>query len=658
MDEIRQVLDAKPGWAEVRFDSVQVDGHTRYGITIGGVPIGHDDYVNKALQRKLHKSRSNFTKIISKLQDVSPQAAHAIITQHFIAEWTFTLRTVYPSLTTPFARRMDELIVNGLLQLTHTAIPPGSIAAARLAQPLRHGGCALRKLADLAAPAFIGAVCQCVPSFATTPTADGHLAHGILRHLEHLFGPTSFTRGNEATRFGAILAGGSRLGNEMQTVWDSMVNELPLAWRLAPAHAANLLSQPAAAMGSTAGGTLDKVQRQLTTERESYRRSALEAAISAALANQPAFNEAQSAITSGVELSLAGQRVEQAIAARSCDSFSSAFVQILPTKGKKLRPELWRMMYARRLGLPCPECAPHWQVTCGNTLALYNIHPDTGERTLRLGTGLPVRIGKYGHGLHVGNRRSLAAFPTARHDSCVWELCKVAWTCGIQIRREPKDLWQHLITDRQAFSSATSQARTACVPDIEEDRGGGQLKLSDGKMWSRCKTWFKWLWFQNDQRTPTALKRQTAGGNVMLQRCDAADRLWNATQPANPHGPIGTAARSYGRIEILGCGPYAEATPDTHAFVKRIAAHAANVGWRAMGAKNAVDAKALLCHRMRQRVGVAFARTTAEMTLRRLRFELDANRAPQRTQTDRRDDARRANAAASDEYDARAREPD
>ena len=144
----------------------------------------------------------------------------------------------------------------------------------------------------------------------------------------------------------------------------------------------------------------------------------------------------------------------------------------------------------------------------------------------------------------------------------------------------------------------------------------------------------------------------------MIQRCDLADRLWNPTQPRNPHGPIGSAARAFGRIEIMGCGPYGEATPDTETFVKRIATLAAGDGWRELGAKNAVEAAGLLTHSIRQRIGVAFARTTAELTVRRLRTELNQARTGERTQSRRRAAARQTSAAASNEYDARQREPD
>jgi hypothetical protein len=306
MDEIRELLDSKPEWAHIRFDSVDIGGQPRYGIEIGGVPIGHDDYVQSVLQRKLEKSKSNFTKILSTLKDVSPQAAHAVITQHCLAAWTFLSRTVYPYLIAPFAKRMDAFISDGMLQLTQTTVPPNSIAEARLALPLRHGGNGLRKIADVVAPAFIGAVCQCVPAFGTTQAPGGQTVLGILRHLSHLFGATSFTPGNEHSRFAVLLAGTSTLANQMRSAWDELTNELPITWRQAPEHAQDLLSQPAAAMGSTNACIVAKVQRQLTRERESFRRSLLTQSVPAALANRAAFNEVSESYGTGAVLSPAG----------------------------------------------------------------------------------------------------------------------------------------------------------------------------------------------------------------------------------------------------------------------------------------------------------------------------------------------------------------
>ena len=188
----------------------------------------------------------------------------------------------------------------------------------------------------------------------------------------------------------------------------------------------------------------------------------------------------------------------------------------------------------------------------------------------------------------------------------------------------------------------------------EEDRSGGDIKLIDGKFWSMCATWFKKNWLR---RGTVASKRQDAGSRVMLGRLRAADRLYNQGTPRNARGqgPIEAAARAYGRIEIIGCGPFGEVTPDTTALVKRIAARASAAGWRPMGARSAVEAQGVLAARFRQHIGVAFARHTAELTLRRLRYELHRSRAPQSSGSARRSAAERSGAAASDAYDAWAR---
>ena len=88
---------------------------------------------------KLDKSTSDFKKIISKLGDLCPQAAYAIVTKHFLAEWVHILRVVYPSLSTPYARRMDAVIADGLVQMSHTPLPAVCSRSSRLST-LGHSG--------------------------------------------------------------------------------------------------------------------------------------------------------------------------------------------------------------------------------------------------------------------------------------------------------------------------------------------------------------------------------------------------------------------------------------------------------------------------------------------------------------------------------------
>jgi hypothetical protein len=296
-------------------------------------------------------------------------------------------------------------------------------------------------------------------------------------------------------------------------------------------------------------------------------------------------------------------------------------------------------MYARRFGLECSECSPHQYVVCGLTTS-----------------GLPVRIGRYGRGLTLGTRRSVKGLPTRRHDSGVLECFHAMQRAGMLVRLEPKDKWLHLIANKEEWTRATPRARAASVPDLEEERGGGDTKLLDGKFWSACPTWFRHCWF-TQLGTTVAAKRQHAGSQEMMRRLRQADRTWNQGVPRNARGqgPIEAAARTHGRIEIIGCGPFGEVTPDTAALVKRIAASTAASGWRPMGARSAAEAAGIMFARIRQRIGVAFARATADLTLRRLRFELQRCRAPQSTGTARRDAAAREGAAASDAYDAAGR---
>jgi hypothetical protein len=418
-----------------------------------------------------------------------------------------------------------------------------------------------------------------------------------------------------------------------------------------------MLAGSAAAIGTKAGVIVNKVQRALTRERESYRFGLLQQRVTDALADEVAFSEAVTAWISGADLSPAAALVEQAIAARCADGFSGQFLQALPSKGKRVRPEQWRVMFARRWGVECPECSPHHNVRCGNTNVVIDVDPITGERTQRPGSGLPIRIGRYGCGLMLGSRKNKAGYVTTRHDTGGKEVFNTLVKAGVAARWEPKDHWINLIADTDAWAAAGPKARAGPIPDIEEDRGGGDIHLLDAKFWSLCATWFKHTYFLRGHSI--ARKRQESGAREMRYRFRKADRLFNPNMPRNARGqgPIEAAAAAYGRVQIVGCGPFGDTTPDTRELVNRAAAAAAAAGWRAMGAKSSVEAKAVLVFRGRQALGVAFARGTADLTLRRLRFELHRSRAPGTSGPARRDAAERTAADASDAYDAFSRMP-
>ena len=57
---------------------------------------------------------------------------------------------------------------------------------------------------------------------------------------------------------------------------------------------------------------------------------------------------------------------------------------------------------------------------------------------------------------------------------------------------------------------------------------------------------------------------------------------------------------------VRGCcvGAYGEASPDVHAILAEAATAMARQRWRAMGARDAAEARAFFVQRLRQRLGV------------------------------------------------------
>ena len=83
----------------------------------------------------------------------------------------------------------------------------------------------IRSATDLTSSAYVGGICQCVPSFTKSVDIDGVISEGFLYHLSHLYGRGSFDVGNEHTRFKSLLQGSSILGEDFHKHFMCMSRE-------------------------------------------------------------------------------------------------------------------------------------------------------------------------------------------------------------------------------------------------------------------------------------------------------------------------------------------------------------------------------------------------------------------------------------------------
>ena len=91
----------------------------------------------------------------------------------------------------------------------------GSLSFKRLRLPRRLGGGMIRSAWDVSRTAYVGGICQCLPSFTRSVDKDGEVFDGILDHMSDQYGTGSFDAGGKEIHFVALLQGDSMLDREL-----------------------------------------------------------------------------------------------------------------------------------------------------------------------------------------------------------------------------------------------------------------------------------------------------------------------------------------------------------------------------------------------------------------------------------------------------------
>ena len=97
-----------------------------------------------------------------------------------------------------------------------------------------------------------------------------------------------------------------------------------------------------------------------------------------------------------------------------------------------------------------------------------------------------------------------------------------------------------------------------------------------------------------------------------------ADRAYNHTREGII-GPVERELGTYGLVKGLIVGAYGEASSHIEALVQTIASGIAKHKWRGMGARNYIDARAVVLARTRRWVGIEAVRGHAAMKVARKR---------------------------------------
>ena len=316
------------------------NGTLGYGLEVGGVPIGDANYVAAYLGRKAVETMSTITTIKSKLRDRHLQSLYAVAYHCMVPMFQHWVQHCYPEDVQIAAALVDNAMLDVAATCIGEHIGTDMFALRRLQMPARMYGGGLRSMADVAPAAFLGTLCATLPLFADRQATDGTVSPGFLPGVGLALGTTSFDAGNEETRFAMFLQSGTRMAASMATSWAALQREV-----------GNSSDGPLSRPVSAAGAGVEKLQRELTKQREKARFQNLDTAIRA----------------------LAPDDMRRA-AWTNLDRFSTVWVTAWPNKDGYLSNSEFAEISTFYFGLPSPACCNMIGQRIGSTRAVLDTY--------------------------------------------------------------------------------------------------------------------------------------------------------------------------------------------------------------------------------------------------------------------------------------------
>lgn len=286
-------------------------------------------------------------------------------------------------------------------------------------------------------------------------------------------------------------------------------------------------------------------------------------------------------------------RDQQAKAWENIDILSTQFISSMPRQADVIGNAELAECFATYFGLPSPAVARYvGRPLEGRSMDLYGNLLNTAK-SLKGG----------GH--------------TIAHDQFKWTLYDLLHAGNIDISCEVLNLFSHLIQRRDAFESQTRRQRQAIIPDFMCSAAPPQINLMDVKrLHVGAALSNDYANRRRDGERPVD-RRQGRVHRDYHKEARETDKKFNDT-PQGSVGPVEARLNSFGTIQGLIVGAFAEGSSHLHHLIEQYANTAANRLWRGMGARNAMEAKNILKQDARRHLGVEMARGNARHKLGRL----------------------------------------
>jgi len=554
------------------------DGHTAFGLTVGGVPMGDDEFICETLRDKVGEIVKLIETTSIKLHDHLHESWSSLFYSH-ASRFDYWLRHLPPKHTIPHALRIDQALLAAAQQLGYDGMFDDDLTLRRFHLPARMRGCGIRSREMIAPIAYVACFIECAEVFCD---GSASLAQGFFPMLSQSFGDRPFA--SDGLRFSDYLQSSLASAETFMEVWEELRQSIE-----GPYRRPGPLDRDAGSAGSERS-TESRLQRAITQQVEQVNRDRLHAEISALRQDDPR-RESWTAV----------------------DLLSSQFITAFPTARTAIDGQLFREMFTTYLGAESPALRPlaGRSIPCGS--ATGQARPPVCDP----------------HGRALGTANLPGGGWTDCHDGCGGELFSIMMESGISVELEPWRIFSTLIPtgvlmstrqppaiipDASAHVAMPPSATARGVPQPRQAQPAKQL-LFDIKTTYGGSSWYKTARARDDQSGAVAARAHAVVGEYRRHA-----RELDVKYSAQGTTPILDRLESFGPVRPLVMGQYAEASADVHALLRLAAEATARSRWRLIGARSAVEASNFFLQVYRRRLGLAIGREMARHRLHRVPF--------------------------------------
>ena len=553
-------------------------GRMAYGVKVSGVPFGDHAYVREMMRVKVSNVVSQIKKLTARLQHCC-QNLYSLLVQCLSSKLQFWMMCMKPAVLHRHLRKFDKVMLRAVQIATNQEFKGGSLARKRLRFPRRLRGGMIRSMVDVAKAAYVGGICQCVPSFTAAKNEEGVVTPGILDHMHQLYGQGSFDAGSEDSRFEVLLQGGSALGKDLRKYFNKMKVEV---YGSTPCD--ELPADSPFAMGPEGAGCIHGiVQRRPQHEFTEARENARESGILEGLRDKLCTKE------------VAPSRQEAAFL--STNRLSTQFVGLPKMQRTVMDNTTFKECWSIYMGTASPICEQwigEWFTDSFKRRLMVDEAGDNVARAMMPGDGWRTR-----------------------HDAFKWMLAQQMSWCMYQARVEPNNLFLPWIKQRHVFlKTQKARKRQGMVPDFLDV---GRHILMDVKGCTFGPTRYGPEQFVNAARCAAVEKRQADVHKEACRKAKKVDKDYNGwDKRSTTPGPMAQRLQDFGRVEGLVVGAHGEGSSDLIALIKRLATRGAMTRFRQMGFQSARSARSTVLNQLYLSLGVEAMRGMARLRIANL----------------------------------------